>query len=123
MAFATFGYRWILRSVLDQVRLQVLQPDDQVISYFYAPVPGDDDKVRIVAIITEPAWNRSVMVQIGPHRIFMPFFDEDKNLYEHLARANSEKLRVEFKAELFDWPKEPEYLLDFHPEIIREIAG
>lgn len=121
-AFALFGYRYILRPLLDPVREQIRQPAEKIIPYSLTPIRDAEDSERTIGYVYEPEWARSLMVQIGPFRVFLPFSDTNTELYKRLDEANQARHQAVLSVNTLAWPRKAEYYLDCYPaEIIRHL--
>jgi len=120
-AFAKFGYQYIADAALDVVREWINNPNQKVVNSCVFPVPDALDDVRSIVLVKEPAAFRSLAVQIGKFRVFMPVFEEAGDLYERLAKPHEEKIAVELSGRAFPWPRHPEFLFDFNRSFLAEM--
>jgi hypothetical protein len=62
VAFAAFGYRHILDPALESVRRQLARPREELISAFKIEDPTRPADVRLLMLVSEADWLRSVAV-------------------------------------------------------------
>jgi len=115
VAFAKFGYRFVLQKAYSPVREIIREPTSNAIEVFKITRPGADSSARHLIVLREPeALRGGVAVQMGRHVVFLPG-PNDVDFYDRLA---NEKRRhgsrsATFRGREFDWPKEPEHHFDF----------
>jgi hypothetical protein len=112
VAFAQYGYACILHPSWAQVRQQIQNPKDEIITRFRLVMPGVDDRERRLMIIKEPEWARSLGVQFGPMFVFLPLRG-DAGLYDRLKstpEGGSGNVQVS-GTELY-WPTKPIHAWD-----------
>jgi len=113
VAFASLGYRYILRAELDPVRAQIQDPDGN-----HAPravlmdhrLPSTERHLRIVE---RPRTLRSVMVAMGRRAVFLPGPQINPDFYEQLAARKIWPPRSRLSAKVLAWPIGPELQLDW----------
>lgn len=115
-AFAALGYRYILRSILDPVRQQILDPDKEVIHTFKlddAVAPSDR---RFIVFVSKPDWVRGLAVAMGRYIVLLPVDTDDTNFYERLKSNTTAGLKAELSGQLqLTWPRGPVFARDFAP--------
>jgi hypothetical protein len=106
VAFAQFGYRYILNAALDPVRLQIRRPKDEIIpaaTFGVAPTAPKTTKHLIVA--REPAALRGIVVQLGRRIVLLPP-PNDRSFYD---RVNAHRSRPDgaltINGDECEWPK------------------
>jgi len=118
VAFAVFGYRYIVSPALSLVREQLTNPATHIIDRFFVidvTAATGRDHWEILGIL-EPLTIRCVMVRVGRYCIILPPWDASENFYEHfdhaeLSRLSSEGLLNKSLLRV-PWPKEPQYFMD-----------
>lgn len=111
-AFAKLGYGYILRPHLDVVREQINRPNEELIPVFTFGQPGSTSKEREMALIVEPADMSSIHVRFGQVRVFLPQSHPEDDIYQRLQRISTTD-SVPIKGKTLNWPKGPEFLMDF----------
>ncbi|MCI0417496.1 HNH endonuclease [bacterium] len=109
--FARWGYRYILRSVLDPVRGQIQNPDREVITAIHYLSPKTDLGVRAIMVVNEPEWVKGFCIWMGRHMVIMPFDDNDTDFFNRLHQNYGERCNASGK-KILEWPKKPEFGLD-----------
>ncbi len=114
VAFAVFGYRYILRTDLRIIRNQLADPDKDTLRVFSITSPEAAPEERRVMIIEEPKELRSAFVQIGRHGIFLPHLEPkaNPNLYQILAQRPGQHETGTLSGGLIAWPQAPLLALD-----------
>jgi hypothetical protein len=107
-AFSALGYRYILRSILDDVRRQIRDADTKLIDDFKLFSGNADPTTRWIALTHEPDWVRGLLVQMGRHTALLPYFTDDSEFYDRLThhRAQSHELLLETRP-IAAWPSRP----------------
>lgn len=120
-AFASLGYRYALRSVLDQVRAQIATPNIKSLDFYYftprtplAPAPG-------LMLVNLSQITSAVFVSFDDFFIALPFSDNDHDFYTKLRKGLAKDESVRFEGKFLPWPTEPEHCLDLCPP--RELQG
>lgn len=112
-AFARFGYRYITRPSLAQVREQIRLPFEKVLPAYSAHNLEAKGNERLLVVVRNEDLPDCIIAQLGVHLIFLPGPDDAGGFYEALdARSKAGRFRVENGA-AFLWPRKPELLLDF----------
>jgi hypothetical protein len=117
IAFAAFGYRYILHPALDIVREQIRDPEREVITRFSTLAPEAKRDTRILALVEDPPELRSILVQMGRHVVFLPRPD-DPDIYQRLKSA----VRAAPKGTRLPWPVGPVFKLDRGPRPVSPMA-
>ncbi len=123
IAFAAFGYRYICREALEPIREQIRRPYEEVVAAFcFVDKPPHDFSFRRIVVIRRPKWYQSVLVQMGPFRIYLPIWDDASILYEKLEEVRTVKpcQSIKVSAREFLWPSGPEFLFDYKPRLFAE---
>jgi len=125
VAFAWFGYRYILLPVFERLRQQLREPDEPILPRL--PLLVDlrrDLSERRFGEIREPASLRSVAVEMGPHTVFLPppgeldesFFDTIRDRFVELPERYMIRTGGVPEARLigrnYPWPRGPNFVLD-----------
>jgi hypothetical protein len=113
-AFAKLGYRFVCRPVFDIVRKQIIEPDTQSLGNFYFNAERLDPEKPLIGFVLSPEWACALMVQLGPHRILLPVWDDD-DVYTRMTDAASRNASAHVTARIVLWPQGPEHLFDFWP--------
>jgi hypothetical protein len=112
-AFSAFGYRYILRSSLNDVRQQIHNPDAHILkafSLFTRKAPPD---ARYIGLTYDPEWLCALTIQIGRHVVFLPYFNGDFTLYERVQNDRFNSNELHFQARLLaEWPSRPMLVCD-----------
>jgi hypothetical protein len=113
--FARLGYRYVLRSTLDVVRQQILNPDKELIERFSLHV-ADPLERRLISWIERPKPLESVAVHIDDHLVFLPGMKADGRIYERLAARKVWPPRRDAFRRVggvnLGWPTRPHHLFD-----------
>lgn len=112
-AFATLGYRYTLRPVLDIVRKRIKCPDKEVIKYFSVPLPQDRSFGQNIILLREPDWVKGIAIELDHSLYLLPLRDGDDNFYRRPEGLKLAGQTINFRGEPFRWPRYPEYRLDF----------
>jgi hypothetical protein len=116
IAFAAFGYRYILRPQLDVVRRQVADPDNVYIDRYVLHGHDRPKESRYLGAIERPRSLRAVAVVMGDHFVFLPGFERSPRIYENLASRKHWPLRRDtfrrMNGPAFKWPTSPEFAFD-----------
>lgn len=115
-AFAVFGYRYILRELLQPVRKQIETPDAELIDDFHMWHPTKELNKRSIVLITKPAWVQGIAVTISRHLVLLPLFDSDTGFYERMRRFADGTGKNEVSGLALPWPRTPRFELDFDPD-------
>jgi hypothetical protein len=102
---AVMGYRWIRQ--WDDIRRQILDPQAKMesLSALVRHEPKEPHSRRLLGVIEEPLDMRSLCLEFGPFRAFLPF-DLDSVLYRPGDLAAKQ---WEFKGHSYEWPKHPSF--------------
>jgi hypothetical protein len=111
-AFAALGYRYIFRSVLDSVRRQIENPDEQVISFYHFFRKEPSKRDRFLMLVCSPSWAKGLLIQMGNHYVMLPFLDGDYDYYLRLEHEAKISPGNRLTGKFIPWPNKPEYLLD-----------
>lgn len=116
VAFAAFGYRYVLDPALAIVRQQIKDHEVDIVGFGSClghPTEGFEG-VRLF-VVRKPEELRGLVVRFGKHAILLPR-PGDLRFYarinHHLERTASHK---EMAAIALEWPQEPRFDLDFWP--------
>lgn len=115
-AFAVFGYRYILRELLQPVRQQIENPDLELIDDFHMWHPAKEPGTRSILLVTQPAWVQGIAVLMSRHLIFLPLFDHDVGFYKRMSRFGEGTGKKVITGLPVPWPRTPRFELDFYPE-------
>jgi hypothetical protein len=115
VAFATFGYRYIIRESLNVVRDVIADPDGSALYPGSLVDPAAPIGTRAVVLVREPEWLKSVAVSIDRRTVFLPtsgtdpdFFDRVVGSFPHDGASNS----VPTRGTAFRWPTRPMHTFD-----------
>jgi len=113
VAFARFGYRYILRPELDIVRGQIADPTvehaPRAVLHNYSHAPTR----RGIWIVERPRPLASVHVAIGRWAMFLPGLGIDSSFYENLAARKQWPPRGTLRGLSATWPTEPVLAFDW----------
>jgi hypothetical protein len=112
VAFALFGYRYVLRPALRGIREMFATGEETGPSVFHMTIEGATKDERRIMMLERPF--QSLFVQIGRHGVFLPRPDvqEDGGLYDSLAVRAGQSHSDSFSGDLIRWPELPMYALD-----------
>jgi len=116
VAFAKFGYRFMLQNAYKPVREQIADPTKGIIEAFKVTEPNADKMERHFVVVREPDVLRGcIAVQMGPHILFLPG-PNDADFYDRLAddKRTRSHGRATFRGTEFTWPTGPEFHFDFN---------
>jgi hypothetical protein len=116
-AFAAFGYRYILRPILEPVRKQLREPDSPGVAASVFFLKEAVTGTRQLVIVREPARLRSVLVIMDNCHAYLPAFDPSPTFWADLdAAITAEKASggtTYYSGSLVPWPTEPGLVLDY----------
>jgi hypothetical protein len=114
VAFAYFGYHYVLDARLRLVRLQIADPHVAHIRIFSTTVPDAHPKARRMLLVREPAEYQSVMVQMDRHVVLLPSPEDSRELYPRLVTIMKpgQMQEVKITGKDLTWPTEPRYIMD-----------
>ena len=117
VAFAVFGYRYILRPVLEPVRDQIQNPDTTGVAGLTFFDRKGVKGARQLVILRRPEWLKSLLVVMDNCHVYLPDFSPHPNFWSALETriglARTTPGTTEFGGDLVPWPTEPRFLLDF----------
>lgn len=108
LAFAWLGYRYVLREVLETIRIQIRDPSTPHIGSFYT-FDASAEGCRI-GVVREPSWAHAILVVAKGRIVLLPLFDRDHSLYERVADLGQGGLNI--RGPSFGWPDKAIYRLD-----------
>jgi hypothetical protein len=115
IAFAAFGYRYILDPVLDVVRAQILEKRIDHVGMCVSPPEDGGEATTRLLFVQQPEEISGLAVQVEGHTIMLPRAG-DYDYYESADRFIQDRgLRIDFTALECPWPEEPVLALDFAP--------
>jgi len=100
-AFASLGYRYILRKELEIVREQVARPKEKIIPTYMIQMPADEAGARKMIGVKEPI--AAIAVQVDRNLVFLPPVEPSKRFYESLPGVLAE-YGPSIKLSGFQWP-------------------
>lgn len=117
VAFAVFGWRYILRPELDPVRAQLADANAEILPTLgrYDPAAAADR--REIRLVETPEDLRSILVMLGRYAVFLPGLEKALSCDE-LAQAleneanSGNGVRIRLTGKEMPWPKYPRYLWD-----------
>ncbi len=113
IAFAAFGYSYILQPELDVVRRQIQEPTASLVADVAGIRREDPQTTRRVGYSVERGELDVVLVQMGTRILFLPGFTPGADLYGALSRLPRDT-PIPWKLTEVDWPSEPTHWLDFN---------
>jgi hypothetical protein len=124
VAFAVFGYRYILDPALEPVRQQLARPREQLISTFKVEDRKHGADLRLFSVINEPDWLRSVAIQFGHRTVFLPQLG-DPDLYRRLddRRQTASGIGWPSLGRLAEPPTAPDGLPTRAPDVHRQTSS
>lgn len=126
-AFAALGWSYILQSEMQQIRDQLMKPDDAILDTYVFRDPDSATSVRRMILVADPDELRCLAVTIGEYSIFLPGWPRPKTWDETSAAFGREceadgRLNLELKGKEIPWPKKPMYFLDSPPSSASQTA-
>ena len=124
-AFAKFGYDYVLREVLDPVRLQILRPDEQLVpnsalaldTRHTAELDGPNIlHVRAPLDALMVYFPASSVANGTPLMVMLPMPDSPEDFYSKLTASYvgvKGQRRIDASASPLGWPNGPDFLADF----------
>lgn len=112
MAFAVFGYRYILGTELKPIRAQIWDYDESVIRTFSLMTPNAERSQRHWMIVDSPHQLRSLAVTMGRHTVLLPWFNTGTSLYEFMEQDAQANRSVTIDGRAWEWPTKPYYYYD-----------
>ena len=113
VAFASLGYRYILRSELDAVRKQISDPAGNHAPRAVGVNPKLDPDGRALRIIEQPQSLSCVLVTMGRWGVFLPGLGIESDFYGRLSSHEPWPPRETLVGKRVSWPKMPELQLDW----------
>ena len=97
------------------VRQQLDDIDTTILAVFSATILSAEKETRLIMLVEEPSWLKSIAIQMGRHLVFLPPFEGGENLFEDLATENAlgNQLHSKMSGTLVPWPHGPQHSLDF----------
>ena len=122
-AFAALGWSYILRSVMQPIRDQLMNPDDSILDTYVFRDPDSATSVRRLLLVADPDELRCVAVTIGEYSVFLPSWSRPKTWNETAEAFGREceadgRLNLALKGKEVPWPKAPTYFLDSPPSSV-----
>ncbi len=65
IAFAVLGYRYVFSPRLNVIRQQLANPHETILRVFSATIPNAEKRDRKFFFVDEPAWLKSLVIQMG----------------------------------------------------------
>ena len=120
VAFAAFGYRYILSDKMSLVRRQIADYKTRHIQVSSSTIPGASCNDRHLMLVEEPSWMRgSIAVHMGRHLVFLPGTNmADQEFYELIAVDHETNEDAQVTGKLWPWPAKPQFYFDFRPEFL-----
>jgi len=121
VAFAVFGWSYILQESLVQFRNQFQARENaffpEIVLYDHEASP----ELREILLVAEPAACQSVMVVMGAHVAFLPIPGRISSLetlanavQDHYHQAKNSRIPLTFFGTPIPWPTKPEYGADVY---------
>lgn len=117
-AFATLGYRFIMRPELERIREQIRRPDDAIARQVMKHVDPTPEAGGI-SFVYEPEELRSVLVRLGRNLFFFPDFNRAADFYDRLENAKGTGQRLTLSGTQMELPRRPAFAFDFQPSLMR----
>ena len=112
VAFAAFGYRYILRPQINIVREQIRRPDIELAPRAVMFDASLDPGSRQLALIERPRTLESVYVTIGRFAVLLPGLSNDRDVYVQIASRKRWPPRGSFSGTGYPWPSGPQHRCD-----------
>ncbi len=112
VAFATFGYSYILQPELDIVRRQIQNPAASLLPDVFGALRDAKQENRIGRTQDPRHQLDIVAVQFGERVIHLPGFTPGSDVYGSMSKMPRDTT-LKWEMTEFDWPKEPTHWLDF----------
>ena len=109
-AFSKFGYQYILKSALEQVRKQILRPEQSILPMYRLKLGGENHLEKKILIVNSPV--KALVVQMGTVGIPLPGLDDNTlDVFDELYEI-SEGQEGSFNFDTVEWPIGMEMLID-----------
>lgn len=113
VAFATFGYRYVLRPDLDVIRRQIREPDAETIRPPVALDATADVTRRVIFLATAPTELSGVHVILGRRSVVLPDVDPDPSYIERVEALQHRTEKVShLHGKLIEWTTTARFMLD-----------
>lgn len=118
VAFALFGWKYILQPALQPIRDQLANPSTVTLPLLSMYIPDIDIGRHEVWVVKTPAEHQSLLVIWGGHGVFLPLPNDPRSL-EELARSLGVRtdgpVSYSITGTILPWPSRPRHLLDPDP--------
>jgi hypothetical protein len=120
VAFARFGWRYILQPALQPMRAHFQHPASGDLPILSMTDPDADPTRREIWIINEPVKNQGVLVSMGQHSVILPLPNDPRSLDE-LSRSwigdhdPTQRVAHSLLGTQYPWPEGPSHSLDPTP--------
>lgn len=108
---AKFGFRYGFSHRVRQVRQQIREPAVRLLDGFVIAIPSAGSDERRMGFMTQPV--PCLFVQVGPFGTMLPPLADEGDFYATLPASMGGQGKVQLSVDVFDWPRKPEFLLDF----------
>jgi hypothetical protein len=121
VAFAKFGYRFILDRAFRPVREKIADPNSSLLPLFSIRIPGREQTgARSLVVIQEPkALANGLAVRMGQHLVLLPG-PGDETFYDRVEGKQGAEVHLQGKE--IPWPLGPEFFFDFGGTNLNELA-
>jgi hypothetical protein len=123
VAFSMLGYRYAYLKALGTVRRQIAEPEKTLLPPFLLHANDAARDARVIAFVRSPETLRgAIVVQHGPMLTVLPGLSDDEREYTRLLEGLTPNIAgARLKGLVAEWPREPQYRLDFEPELATQI--
>lgn len=113
-AFAVLGYRYIFRECLEDVRRQIMEPSQDILSGFLHVERELKRLENGVMVADDPDGVLGVIAKWEENAVFLPLDMSAKGYLSQLHKHRCNKKQTTFNGKGYSWPKRPRYLADLN---------
>lgn len=119
-AFAALGWTYIFQPEMQQIRDQLMKPDESILDTYLHRDSDSEPSVRRMLLVADPDGLSCLAVTIGEFSIFLPGWPRprtwDRIGAEFLGKSDADgRLTCTLSGKEVPWPKRPMYFLDSPP--------
>jgi hypothetical protein len=110
-AFAGYGYRYAYDPRLESVRLQLQQPEEEIVQHAWLLEPSNSSSEPMFLGLSRPV--PGLAVRLGLVTVLLPWFSSPDDFYGAIDASYDADRRLEIEGEWLGWPRGMEMHLDY----------